>query len=663
MKRRKSFSESLPGLSRVLRQFAPYVREQRALVIGSLLALIVEVALRTLEPWPLKFIIDHLLSTNTRSRFSFLRIPETTSPTTIITLAAVAIIVITGLRALADYANTIGFALVGNRVLTRVRGEIYRHLQRLSLAYHTKARSGDLVLRVMSDVNIMKDVVVTAALPLLASILILFGMLAVMFVLNWKLTLLSLATLPLFWVSTLGLTRRIQHAARNQRHRESVMAANAAETIGAIKIVQALGLEKLFSERFLRRNQESLKEDVRGARLTAGLARSVGFLLAVSTAIVLWYGARLVLAGELSPGELLVFLTYLRNTYRPVQDLAKYTGRLAKATAAGERVLDILDQTPAVCDLPGALEAPPFHGAIAFEDVDFAYERRHWVLDKANFEVPAGHKVALVGPSGIGKSTIVSLLLRLYDPKRGQIKIDGRDIREYTLASLRAQMSIVFQDTVLFAASVRENIGYGTPNASQEEIEEAARLANADEFIRNLPEGYETILGERGVDLSGGQRQRLAIARAALRKAPILILDEPTTGLDEENESSVLEALERVANGRTTFIIAHDLRLTLGADLILYLEDGRVIENGTHTELMDANGRYATLYRRQLLDNTNDQGMSWQSHNHKLASLQRVSPPDNPSVAPPSKGGTSECASNLERFGDDCEDALADKIG
>jgi ATP-binding cassette subfamily B protein len=639
MKRRKTFQESLPGLGRILRHFAPHIRKHRTMVIGSLLALLAEVVLRTLEPWPLKFIIDHLLSAKTTSRFSFLQIPEGTSTTTIITLAALAIIVITGLRALADYANTIGFALVGNRVLTQVRGEIYRHLQRLSLAYHTKARSGDLVLRLMSDVNIVKDVVVTAALPLLASGLILVGMLAVMLVLNWKLTVLSLATLPLFWLATMGLTRRIQHAARNQRHRESVMAANAAESIGAIKILQALGLEGLFAERFLRRNQESLKEDVKGARLTAGLARSVGFLLAVSTAIVLWYGARLVLNGELSPGELLVFLTYLRNTYRPVQDLAKYTGRLAKATAAGERILDVLDQSPAVYDLPGAVEAPPFQGAIRFEDVGFAYERRQWVLDKVDFVVPAGHRVALVGPSGIGKSTIVSLLLRLYDPKRGQVKIDDRDIRDYTLASLRAQMSAVFQETVLFAASVRENIAYGAPNAGPEEIEAAARLANAEEFIRNLPEGYETILGERGVDLSGGQRQRLAIARAALRKAPILILDEPTTGLDEENESTVLEALERVARGRTTFIIAHDLRLTLGADLILYLEDGRVIENGTHTELLDANGRYATLYRRQRLEHTTE----------KSTDL-----PNYSSVP-------GDC--NLGRFTKDGEHALADKSG
>jgi ATP-binding cassette subfamily B protein len=602
MKRRKTLQESLPGVRRILRHFSPYIRKQRPLIIGSLAALLAEVLLRTLEPWPLKFIFDHLLSVKATPRFAFLQVPQGTSSTTVITLAALAIIVITGLRALADYANTVGFALVGNRVLTQVRGELYRHLQGLSLAFHTKARSGDLILRVMSDVNIMKDVVVTAALPLVVSVLVLIGMLAVMLTLHWKLTLLSLVMLPLFWLFTTRLSRRIQHAARNQRHRESVMAANTAETIAGIKIVQALGLEGVFAERFLRRNQDSLKEDVKGARLAAALARSVNFLLAASTALVLWYGARLVIDMELSPGELLVFLTYLKNTYRPVQDLAKYTGRLAKATAAGERVLDILEQTPDVYDLPAAVEAPPFQGAIRFQDVDFAYERRHRVLDKVNFEVPAGQRVALVGPSGIGKSTIVSLLLRLYDPKKGQVKIDGRDIREYTLRSLRAQMSVVFQDTVLFAASVRENIAYGAPDASLEEIVRAARLANADEFIRSFPDGYDTILGEHGVDLSGGQRQRLAIARAALRKAPILILDEPTTGLDEENESAVLEALERIARGHTTFVIAHDLRLTLGADLILYLEHGRVLENGTHKELLDANGRYATLYRRQLLE-------------------------------------------------------------
>jgi ATP-binding cassette subfamily B protein len=558
------------------------------------------VALRTLEPWPLKFIFDHVFGTKRRGNPPGLPSVAALDPATIITLSALGIVIISGLRALADYGSTIGFTRIANRVLTAVRGELYRHLQRLSLSFHTKARSGDLLLRVMHDVNLLRDVVVTAALPLVADALVLLAMVGVMFWLHWKLALLALVNLPLFWLWTVRLTPRIQRAARSQRQREAAMAATTAETIGAIKLVQALSLEDRFAESFFQRNQESQRADVRSARLTAALGRSVGFLIATSTALVLWYAARLVLRKELTPGELLVFMTYLRNAFRPVRDFAKYTGRLVKASAAGERVLHLLEAIPEVRDLPGAVAVPALQGAVHFEGVSFAYEPGRRVLEQIEFEIEPGQHVALVGPSGIGKSTLASLMLRLYDPTKGGVLIDGRDIREYTLKSLRAQISVVLQESVLFAASIRDNIAYGAPESTPVAIEAAARLANAHAFIQALPQGYDTFVGERGVTLSGGQRQRIAIARAAIRQAPILILDEPTTGLDEENEQAVLEALQRLARGRTTFWIAHDLRLAARADLILYLESGRVLERGTHAELIRAGGRYAVLYRMQL---------------------------------------------------------------
>jgi ATP-binding cassette subfamily B protein len=600
MKRRLSLWQSLARLRRVARRLWPYIRTQRLVLAGSLLALFAEVVLRVLEPWPLKFIFDSLLSSKHSRRLPLTALVQGVDPARLIVFAVLAIVVFTGLRALAEYGNTIGFALVGNRVLTQVRSELYRHLQALSLSFHTKARSGDLVVRVMSDVNLLKDVAVTAALPLLANLLIVFAMIGVMLWLQWKLALLALVILPLLPLWTGRFVKGIHQAARGQRQKEAAMAATVAESISAIKTVQALSLEGLFAERVLQRNQESQKADVKGARLTAALSRSVGFLIAISTALVLGYGARLVLSEELSAGELLVFVTYLRNTFRPVRDFAKYTGRLAKATAAGDRVLDLLEQTPDVANLPGAVPAPAFRGAVRFENVTFAYEPNHCVLEQLDFEAEPGQRVALVGPSGIGKSTLVSLMLRLYDPIQGCVRIDGRDLRDYSLASLRAQVSVVLQETVLFAASVQDNIAFGAPHATAEAIESAARLANAHEFILALPHGYETVLGERGVTLSGGQRQRLAIARAAIRQAPILILDEPATGLDEENERTVLEALERLAQGRTTFFISHDLRLASRAALILYLEGRRVLERGTHAELLRANGRYASLYRQQL---------------------------------------------------------------
>jgi ATP-binding cassette subfamily B protein len=600
MKRRLTFKQSLPGLHRIIGRFWPEIRKHRLLMAGSFLALLAEIGFRALEPLPLKLIFDGVfVPKHGGGKFGSVPFLDTLYPPTLLAISALAIILFSGLRDLAEYANTIGFAKIGSRILTQVRAQVFRHLQGLSLAFHTRARSGDLILRVMSDINMLKDVIVTAALPLVADALILLVMVVLMFCVQWKLALMAMVVLPLFWLSTVSLTRRIQHAARNQRARESAMAASAAESISAIHIVQALCLEGLFADSFCRRNSESQKQDVKAARLMASLARTVGFLTAISTALVLWYGGSLVLQEKLSAGELLLFLAYLHAATRPLQQFAKYTGRLAKATAAGERVLELLDRTAEVHDLPGAIVAPSFQGAVRFEAVSFGYVKKRAVLTDISFEVRPGQHVALVGPSGIGKSTILSLLLRLYDPLAGRVLIDDHDIRDYTLTSLRSQISVVLQDSVLFAASVRDNIAYGCPQASAEDLEAAARLANAHDFIQAMPEGYETIVGERGVTLSGGQRQRIAIARAAIRKAPLLLLDEPTTGLDEENQRMVLEAMERLAEGRTTFLVSHDLQTAARADWIVYLDHGQMLEAGSHCDLMRANGRYADLFRLQ----------------------------------------------------------------
>ena len=594
----RTLRAALPGLGRLVRRLWPYVRHERPLIVVSLLALYAEIGLRLLEPWPLKVVLDHVLRSGHRGN-PVDRFLATVDPGTLLTLSAVAVVAFAGLRAVAAYWSTVGLALAGNRVLTVVRNELYVQLQRLSLSFHTRARAGDLIVRVTGDVGFLQDVVVTAFLPLLASGLTFLGMAAVMLWLNAPLALLAFATAPLFLLSTVRLSRRIRDNARRQRRQQGAMAATAAESIGAVKVVHALSLEGSFAQAFTKQSRKNLKTGAAGTRLEAALERTVDLLIAVAVALVLWSGARYVLRGAMTLGDLVVFLAYLRNAFRPAKDFAKYTGRLAKASAAGDRVVDLLDRIPDVRDLPGAVAAPPLRGHVQFEGVDFAYDPGKLALEAIDCTVEPGQHVALVGPSGSGKSTFASLIMRLYDPTTGRVLIDGRDIREYTLASLRTQISVVLQDSILFAGTIRDNIGQGTPGASPEAIEAAARLANAHAFIMEQPQGYDTVVGERGVTLSNGQRQRIAIARTAIRHAPLLILDEPTTGLDGENQRAVIEALERLAEGRTTFLITHDLQLAARSNLILYLEAGRVRERGTHAELLRAGGRYATLYRLQ----------------------------------------------------------------
>jgi ATP-binding cassette subfamily B protein len=589
--------QNLGSIFKLFLYFLPLLRKQRPLILSSLLALIAEAALQLATPWPLKFVIDHITKSHIHLMFAGI---ERLDSNTLIIVSAISIVVIVGLRSLAAYHRDIGFAIIGNRVMTEVRNVLYKHLQYLSLSFHTKSRSGDLILRVMSDINTIKDITILAFLPLLGGLLFLVGMIGVMFWMNWELALLAMTITPGIYLSSIRKSRQIKDLARKQRKREGTMASTATESIGSIKEVHALSLNDVFFKAFVSQSNLSLDQDVRGRKLEAGLGRMVDFLVAIATALVLWYGANLVIAKDLSAGELIVFISYLAIAFKPARDFAKYSSRLARASAAAERVMELFERKLDVDDLPNAIEAHPLRGDVTFRKVSFAYEPGQIVIDNIDFSVAAGEHVALLGPSGSGKSTLVSLILRLYDPTQGRVIIDGRDIREYTLASLRKQISVVLQDNVLFAVSARENIAYGDLNANPEEVEAAAHLANAHQFISMLPNGYDTILGERGITLSKGQRQRLAVARAAIRKAPILILDEPTTGLDEQNERMLIEAMDLLAKGRTTFLITHNLRHATRCDLILYLEAGRVVENGTHAELMKLNGRYAAMYKMQV---------------------------------------------------------------
>lgn len=589
--------ESLPSIWRMLRYFGPRLRKYRWLVLVSLLALFAEVGLRLLEPWPLKLVFDHVLRAGAAKSKVSLGLLHSINRLDLLMLCALALVAITGLRAIASYWQVVWFAQIGRRVIAQLRDQLYRQLQYLSLSFHTKAKTGDLVIRMMNDIAMMQDVAVSALLPLLAKGLIVLAMIGLMFWLRWQLALAAVAVFPLFCVRSVTLGRRIQQAAKKQRRQEGAMAARAAESISAIKTVQAFSLEGFFAQTVASQSDKSLRQDVRSRRLAAGLERSVDVLVAIATALVLWRGARMVLSGFITAGDLLVFLAYLKTAYRPVQDFAKYASRLARASAAAERVLDIMERVPEVRDLPGAVPAPVFQGRVEYQGVKFGYEPGQPLLEGIDVAIEPGQRVVIVGPSGAGKSTLVSLLLRLYDPHEGCVLIDGQDLRSFTLETLRPQISVVLQDNYLFAVSVRENIAAGSLGASTAEIEAAALLANAHEFIEALPQGYDTVLGERGVTLSHGQRQRLAIARAALRRSPILILDEPTIGLDKKSEGLVLTALKRLAQGRTTFLITHDFHHAIEADLILYLDAGRIMERGTHRTLLTAGGGYAALWR------------------------------------------------------------------
>ncbi len=575
MARPSTLRDAAPGLRRTLTRFRPHLREQRKLLILGCIALFAEVALRLLEPWPLKYVLDAVIA----AAGADLRTPQPAELRTVLIVATVALVAVVVLRAVAAYLMTILFALAGNRVLTRVRAELYAHLHTLSMAYHDKARTGDLVTRVTGDIGRLQEVTVTAALPLAGNVVTLAGMLVVVAVLDWQLALLVLLVFPVFLVTSVRLTRRITTVSRSQRQAEGALASLATESLGSMQVVQAYSLENQMQETFGGSNAKSLRDGVKAKKLSAGLERKTDVLVGLATALVLYVGALRVLAGELTPGELVVFLTYLKTAFKPMRDLAKYTARIAKAAASGERIVDILDTRPDIADRSWARPADSFRGDVRFEGVQLSYEPGHPVLRGLDLWVPAGERIAVVGASGAGKSTLVSLLTRLRDPDDGRVLVDGHDLRDLTIESVRRQVAIVLQESVLFAGTVRDNIAFGRPDATSEQIKAAARLAEAHEFVLTLPDGYDTVIGERGSTLSGGQRQRIAIARAAIRDAAIIVLDEALTGLDQDTEREVVQALARLTEGRTTFVITHDLDAAAGADRIVFLQDGVVVDD------------------------------------------------------------------------------------
>jgi ATP-binding cassette subfamily B protein len=576
---------ALPGLKRTLKRFSGHIRDQRKLLLIGFLALFCEVGFRLVEPWPLAYILDAIVNESGADLST--RETAVGSLQTLLIICALALVGATMLRAGASYVMTICFAQAGNLVLSRVRTELYAHLNALSMRFHDRSRTGDLVTRVTGDVGRLQDATVTALIPLAGNVVTVFGMFVVIAVLDWQLALVVLVVFPLFGLISRRLTRKIVGVSRVQRTAEGALASLATESLSSMTVVQSYSLESRMQQRFGGSNQRSFKDGVKAKKLSAGLERKTDVLVGVATGLVLFVGAQRVLSGALTPGELTVFLTYLKTAFRPLRDIAKYTARLAKAAASGERIVDVMDEEVDLTDASWARPARRFHGYVRFDDVTLSYREGHPVLKGLSFSVQAGQRVAVVGPSGAGKSTLVGLLSRLRDPDSGRVLVDGHDLRDLTLASVRSQVSIVLQESVLFASSIRDNIALGSPDpVTEEQIVAAAQLAGAHEFILALPQGYDTVVGERGATLSGGQRQRIAIARAAIRDAPIVILDEAMTGLDRETETEVLAALDRLTADRTTFVISHDLDAARTADRVIWVEDGQVRHQGTPAEVL-----------------------------------------------------------------------------
>ncbi len=567
----------------------------------AFVAVLGETLTAILEPWPIKVVVDNVVESKALSGFLGRVVTGTfgQGPYAVLNFAVAAVAGIAIVGAVSAYVEKYLTTSVSQWVGHDLRRTIYHHIQRLSLAEHDKARTGDMITRVTSDIEVIQTFIDSALLGIIVNLLTLASMIAVMFYLNWRFTFIALSVMPVLFVVVYRYTGRIKKASRAVRTKEGELLSVVAEVLTSIRVVQAFAREDYEQTRFDSESLANVEAGLQARSLKAKLAPLVEVIVAIGTCLVLGYGARLALDGQLSAGVLIVFLLYLGKMYKPMRDLSKMTDTVSKAMVGYERLQEVLDIESLVRDLPGARRAPTFTGQIEFKAVSFSYGADRQILEDVSFTIEAGQVAAVVGPSGAGKTTIVSLIPRFYDPVSGAVVIQGSDIRRYRLKSLRDQMSFVLQDTVLFRATIWENIAYGKPGAPSREIRRAADLANAHEFIEAMPDGYDTMVGERGVTLSGGQRQRIAIARAVIRDTPILILDEPTAGLDAVSEQAVMEALSRLMQGRTSVVIAHHLGTIRHADVILVIKDCKLAEQGTHDALMARNGVYAELYRIQ----------------------------------------------------------------
>jgi len=577
-----------------------YLRPYMALFLFCLALVGVQSALELLKPWPLKLAVDQVIAHQPLQFWGFTVSTDAVSSAVQLAIVAASLVAIHFLTGFVQLTNNYLTIKMGQDMVQDFRCELFDHLQRQSLLFHQTRPTGDLLYRLMGDTYSVQTLLMNGVFTTLTSVVLLAGMFVVLLGIDWELTLYAMAVVPLLILAISAVTKKIGNLTYETHMKESQVYSTVENIFNSISLVQAFAREDEERKRFVTESQHSFDRKLSLYSLQTAYGWVVGAITAAGTAYVLYVGALHVLEGDLTTGELLIFLGYLASLYTPLNNIANTMGAIRGSLAQARRVLDVLAEDKSVPEAPDAKPLAIGKGAVSFEGVTFGYDPERPVLNDVTFSCPGGSTVAVVGQTGAGKTSLISLLLRFYDPQKGSITIDGQDLRTVQLKSLRQQVAIVLQDTHLFPMSVHDNISYGKKNATREEVVRAAKMANADEFIIGMPEGYDTKLDERGSNLSGGQRQRLAIARALLKNAPLLILDEPTSALDAGTEALIMESLDRLMQNRTTFVIAHRLSMMRRADLILVVKDKTIQEMGTFQELLDRGGEFARLHSLQF---------------------------------------------------------------